>query len=117
MTKTLTARKCKDGIILLDSNFGKELGFTSNLFEGYLWKTNDIIYISFIVSKQERKGNLTKLFNKILEKGYKIRIPTPIGKMIAIVKAKGFKQIFVHDELTKETFEVWEKGEKIYAEV
>jgi hypothetical protein len=94
----------KNGLIELDSKLGKEIGFTSNLFEGYLFKVNKSIYISLIVSKKEGKGNLTKLFNKILEKGYKIMVPTPLGKMKEIVKSKGFEQRF------EKGFEVWEKG-------
>ncbi len=44
-----------------DSPFGKEIGFTSNLFDGWLWREGRTIYISFIESKQESRGNFRKL--------------------------------------------------------
>jgi len=100
----------KNGIITLDSKRGKLLGFTSNLFEGYLWKKDDTIIISFIVSKQEGQGNLSKLFNNILKKGYKVNVPTPMGKMLQIVRAKNFKQVFIEDEQFG-LVETWEQSQ------
>ena len=50
----------KDGHIEIDSENGKIFGFTSDLFEGYLWKKENDIYISFIISIHEGKGNLRK---------------------------------------------------------
>lgn len=78
----------KDGIILLDSNKGKEIGFTSdNGFSGYLWKEGEYILISMI----ESKGRLLHLFNTIQRKGYGIKVPNPFPRMEEIVKLKGFK--------------------------
>ena len=99
--------KRSDGIVELDSDFGKELGFTSDKFHGYLWLTGKTIIISFIVSLQEGKGNLSRLFNAIGGFGYKIEIPTPSVKMQQIAEKRGFKQKFVYDDSFKEHVEIW----------
>ena len=98
----------KDGIILLDTKTGKELGFTSDKFilGSYLWKKDEYIYILFIHSKEKRKGNLSKFFDTIL-KGYGIKVPNPSALMEAILIKKEF-------ERTEEFFEtsgrdVWVK--------
>ena len=79
-------------IIEPDSPFAQELGFTSNKFRGWLGKQENFIYISFIESVDEGQGNLSKLFNRILELGYSIKVPTPLGLMRKIVQKKGFTQ-------------------------
>ena len=83
----------EDGPIHLDTEDGKALGFTSDKFiHSWLWKVEDIIYISFIASKDEGKGNLIKLFQAILDAGYGIKIPTPSNRMLKITqKFGGFK--------------------------
>ena len=81
-----------DGIIDLDMPFAKELGFTSDKFDGYLWKKGNYIVISFIVSLQERQGNLRKLFSKITDKGYGIKVPTPFARMQKICMDNGFRR-------------------------
>lgn len=82
------------GIIKLDSKRGKELGFISNRFTGlsYLWEFEDCIIISLIESTEEGKGYLSYLFKSILAEGKAIKVPTPLKKMLPILKHKGFKQ-------------------------
>jgi len=82
------------GIIEPDSKFGKELGFTSEMFDGWLWKSGKFIYVSFIISKDEGKGNLRKLFETILSKGYGVKVPTPFAKMRSICDKMGFKSAY-----------------------
>lgn len=96
----------QDGEIKIDSPLAKEFGFISNKFEGYLWKTGNDIYISFIISKQEGKGNLRKLFDTIIEKGYNIKVPTPFPRMEAICKKLGFKLIIEKDPDSNEFVEI-----------
>ena len=98
-----------DGLIELDSPRGAELGFISEIFDGWLWKKGNIITLSLIISLQEGQGNLSILFDCILEKGYTIHIPTPSNRMRAICESKGFKQRFIYDEDFKENVEIWEK--------
>lgn len=77
-------------IIELDTEFAKEIGFTSDKFQGYLWKVEGTIYISAIRSLKPRQGNLTALFNAIWGKGYQIKVPEPLPLMEYICRQKGF---------------------------
>jgi len=105
--------KEKNGIIELDSKFGKQLGFTSDKFDGWLWKKGNYIYISFIESLQPGKGNLSKLFSNILKAGYGIKVPTPLGSMEAIVRKKGFRQIYEWSNTFGENVEVWVRNKEV----
>ena len=98
-----------EGIIELDSDFAKGLGFTSDKFEGYLWGYPSEIYISFIESRQQGQGNLSKLFDEIWKRGLRIKVPTPFARMEAILKHKGFKQTWEYSETFMEDCEVWIK--------
>jgi hypothetical protein len=46
----------ENGMIVLDSDFGKEIGFTSGKFYemSYLWLDEDRVIVSVIFSKEER---------------------------------------------------------------
>jgi len=101
----------EDGPIELDSILGKQLGFTSDKFDGWLWKDGEYIIVSFIESLQQGQGNLSKLFDLINIKGYGIKVPTPFARMQLIITAKGFKKIKVpfHPPDIMEPCEVWVK--------
>ena len=100
----------KNGIIELDSPFGKEIGFTSDKFKAsWLWKKGNRIYISMIWAIEEDKGYFTELVKKIKEKGYEIAVPTPIGVMEYIVRKWGFKKNIEYSEDFKDYVEVWVK--------
>jgi len=99
----------KDGIIKLDTSRGREFGFTSDKFNGWLWKIDGYIYISFITSKQPGRGYLSQLFDAILSKGYGIKVPTPSALMRAILIKKGFVRKDEFDERIKEVYEIWVK--------
>ena len=79
----------KDGLIDLGTPRADELGFTSELFDGYLWKHGNNIIISFIDSKHPGKGNLKRLFDGIEAKGFAIAVPTPSRRMHAICLKRG----------------------------
>ena len=81
----------EDGIILLDTDRGKQFGFTSKLFSGYLWKEKDSIIISTIFSLQSGKGYLKTLFDQISSQGYNIIVPTPFARMEMICNKYGMK--------------------------
>lgn len=101
----------KDGPIELDSTLGKQLGFTSDKFDGWLWKKGEYITVSFIESLQQGQGNLSKLFDSITTKGYGIKVPTPFARMQSIIIAKGFKRTEepFHPPDIMEPCEVWVK--------
>lgn len=97
-------------IIETDSVLGKKLGFISTKFDGWLWLIENYVYISMITSLNSGNGNLSKLFDKILEMGYGIKVPTPLGNMILIVNKKGFKKTFEYDSEMGCDCEVWVKN-------
>jgi len=95
-----------DGLIKPGSETGLKFGFFSDLFGGYLWKDNQRILISMVISKKEGQGNLTHLFDAIEQSGYEIAVPTPLGKMKSILEKKGFVPTIEHDEQIG-AVEVW----------
>jgi len=102
-------KEVPNGMITLDSEFAKVLGFTSDKFGGWLWRKGKYIYSSFIVSKEPGTGNFRRLVERILELGYGVKIPTPIGVMEIIVRKWGFKRTEEYDEDVGEYAEVWVK--------
>ena len=101
----------KDGIIDLDSDRGKEFGFTSDKFDGWLWKKGKNIWISFIISKQQGKGNFRDLLQHIRILGYGVKVPTPSTRMAAILRKLGFTYTWTKTTMfgcIKESCEVWE---------
>jgi len=98
----------EDGVIHLDSDLGKLLGFTSDRFgsESYLWKLNGAIVIS-LITLSLKTGNFRELVEKILENGFRVEIPTPLDRMKAIVEKCGYVKEHRLCELTKESVEVW----------
>jgi len=81
-----------DGIIEVDSELGRTMGFTSDVWaeDSYLWKMGRDIWISLIISLRPRNGNLRRLFEAILKQGYGIAVPTPLGLMNLILLQWGF---------------------------
>ena len=87
-----------DGIIEIDSDRAMMLGFTSDKFDSYLWKTDDMITISFIVSRLSGKGNFRKLIKTIKDKGYRVAVPTPSARMTYIMMRLGAKHHQIEDK-------------------
>ena len=79
-----------DGIIDLGSPAANELGFTSDKFDGYLWRMGDEIYISLIRSKQPGQGNFSALIKAIKAAGFRPVVPTPMARMLSILKKWGY---------------------------
>ena len=78
--------------IELDSDEACELGFTSDKFLGYLWRENNTMYISAIMSIEQNKGHLRALFETLQAKGFDIKVPVPLPQMRAILKRWQFKE-------------------------
>lgn len=100
-------------IVELNDPFAQAIGFTSDKFEGYLWRDGSRILVSFIVSLQSGKGHLSQLFANIEAKGYRVSVPTPLGHMEAILRHKGF-QMRVED-FDGDMVEVWERPQVVHA--
>ena len=94
-----------DGIVELDSDRGRLLGFTTDRFDGYLWKKGDYIWVSFIVSKA--KGNFRELVERICSLGMGVKVPTPLGRMTEIVRKAGYRETFEWVEKIGEAVETW----------
>jgi hypothetical protein len=84
-------------------------GFTRQKFTGdsYLWKTGDRIMVSFIVAKEQGKGNFSALVKAIEADGFKVAVPTPLGKMPSILQRWGFRPHYEVEPDLGETVEVW----------
>ena len=95
-----------NGIIEMDSNRGKELGFTSEHFShgSYLWEDRSRITISFIASRA--KDNFRRLAETILATGKEIAIPTPLPMMERIVRKAGYKHTIENDPVMGPV-EIW----------
>ena len=83
-----TRKEMKNGIINLDTDRAKAIGFTSDKYEGYLWKQGDAVMVSFIVSK--KRGNFCELVRRIHALGLTVKVPTPLGAMLQILLKNEF---------------------------
>lgn len=101
----------RDGVILPDSDIGRQLGFTSDLFDGYLWQVSNRIFILFIASCNPGKGNMSRLFDRIESQGFTVAVPIPLGRMATILTHKGFVPHIENDQMMGEV-EVWQRANK-----
>jgi len=97
------------GCIDVDSEYAKSIGFTSDKFDGWLWRKEGEtrIMVSFIKSTDPGKGNLSRLFDAVHAQGLAVAVPTPLGKMQAILTRKGFSKAREFCEDYGESVEVW----------
>ena len=77
-------------MIVVDSERGKELGFTSDRFtqDSYLWEEPERIMVSLITS--HGAGNFRALVAAIHAQGKAVAVPTPLGHMRRIVEKNGY---------------------------
>lgn len=83
----------KDGIILPGATtFARKLGLTRDKFtmKTYLWKTGDVVYISFVETTHPGCGHFRALVENLLQSGYTVKVPTPLGRMEQIVKGNNY---------------------------
>lgn len=71
------------GMVSVDSELGKALGFTSERFtpNSYLWLSGDRLMISLIVAQQKGRGDFSRLLTAIEARGLKVAVPTPLATM------------------------------------
>jgi hypothetical protein len=103
----------EDGMITLDSESGRQFGFTSDKFEScsYLWKEGNRIIVSCIMAKVRMQGHFSALRSAIENAGYELAIPTPLADMQVILKHWGFKETHIWDEAFEDV-ELWVKGDQ-----
>ena len=99
----------EDGQIEPGSERGDLLGYSADVFAGWLWKRDGAVIISFIHVLQPGQGHFKAIVSRILESGCAVQIPTPMGLMELIVRKWGFTQAHVFDETYGEHVEVWTK--------
>ena len=99
---------------------GKELGFTEELFDGYLYESDDDVIISALVSKAPNCGNLGLLCQNILATGKSIKVPTPSPKMLAILQKSGYSMTLethsfqeANEEAIDIEIEIWTKHPEV----
>jgi len=81
------------GMIDLDSDFGRSIGFTSDLFKdgSFLFgDENGILWISMVLAKHKGAGDFRSMMQNIESMGITFRIPTPIGNMVRICMKQGW---------------------------
>lgn len=84
-------------IIDLNSELAISFGFTPDKFDGWLWQTDNTIWVSFITSLEEGKGNVKQLFDNIESKGFDIIVPAPFARMKKICEARGMEMHWIQD--------------------
>lgn len=99
----------KDGRIDPDSKLGAMIGFTSDLFDGWLWQHGRWIIVSFIEAKVKGRGDFGRLVRSLEAKGYDVGVPTPMAQMESILKKWGWKPNYIGDKKFG-TVELWSKS-------
>ena len=96
---------------------GDRLGFTEDLFSGWLEYNpeNNIIYLHYIISRKKNEGNTTALIRRWLNMGYDVRVVMPRPIMQHILKKFRFVKSFeMFPNQYVEEVEVWKSTERSY---
>lgn len=101
-----------DQAIDAGSPTGRLIGFTPEMYGGYLWYNEDgpegaAITISVIEVIHKGQGHLKLLFGRILERGLIIRVPTPLPLMQATVIDYGFIPSMTYFKEAQEWIDTW----------
>jgi hypothetical protein len=99
----------EDGVIEVDSDRGKVIAFTSRIWakESFLWKRGNVIFISAIMSIEPGDGSFREMVRMFSACGYTVKIPTPTGKMVDIVRKCGYRHEKDFSEEMGEEVDVW----------
>ena len=83
--------------------------FTKERFtdDSYLWRIGDDVWVSLIVSKEPGKRHFSELVAAMEARGLNVLVPTPLGKMPAILTHWGFAP--QARDIQGELVEVWER--------
>jgi hypothetical protein len=97
-----------NGIINLGTEEAERFGFTPHRFNrpSYLWRDGTTIIVGFIESAHPRHGDFRRLVEEILRQGFRVAIPTPLGRMAGIVLRNGYQRVVETTE-QGESCEVW----------
>lgn len=98
---------------------GDKLGFTEDLFSGWLEydPDNKILYLHYIISIYKNEGNTTALIHKWLKMGYDVRVVMPRPIMQHILYKLFFEKSYeMFPDQYAEEVEVWRATERSYVE-
>lgn len=96
---------------------GDRLGFTEDLFSGWLEYNpkNNIIYLHYIISRKKNEGNTTALIRKWIAEGYKVWVIMPRPIMQHILTKLFFEKSFeMFPNQYAEEVEVWKSTGRSY---
>ena len=105
------ARKPERGPICPGDHEASVWTFTADRWEpaSYLWRKGDAVTLSFVAARQHGQGYLRDLIAGIERAGFRVRVPTPLSRMEAILRHYGFRP---HDEWWEDVrapVEIWER--------
>lgn len=86
----MTAGADPDGCRPAGSEFATVVGFTAERFDGYLWLSSAVCWLSLVVSREPGRGHLSEVLRRLTACGFEIRVPNPTVDMRAILALKGF---------------------------
>jgi len=94
----------------VDSEMGKQLGFTADIFdrESYLWLEDKTMWCSciIVVEGKRRNGYCIRFIAKLNEQ-YRVKVPTPSDGMIFLLTRLGFSWKLEWIEEAEENYDVW----------
>ena len=96
---------------------GDELGFTEDLFSGWLELYEDSrVYLHYIISRHKNEHNTQKLLESWIHRGYDVRVVLPRPIMQHILVKYGFeKSLESLPDHYEEQVEVWRKSTNFYS--
>jgi len=100
----MTAQRIETG-----TTDGDALGFTGDLFSGWLERAGgNRLYLHYIISRQRDEGNTQALLRSWLDKGYDVRVVMPRPIMQHILNKLGFLPLLEYlPDQYGEPVEVW----------
>ena len=90
ITKPLKEQKKPDFVCDPGDPRVRKYGWQKSKFRGYLSIDGNTIYVSSIWSKDQGKGNFSKLVKNLIKAGFTIKVANPFPRMEAICKHLGF---------------------------
>jgi len=83
-------------IISVDSEAGRRLGFTSDVFarKCQLFRHDGCVYVQIIevLEHLRGRGHFTALLNRLWGRGYVVKVPNPLRRMELRLQGDGFER-------------------------
>lgn len=93
---------------------GEALGFYCDMFDGWLLRYRDVIYILYIKSNEEGHGNTTRFLKNLLDRGFTVKISSVVNDRLGhICKNLGFTKVEDYHPYYHDIFDMWVKFREI----